>query len=367
MAVVGIVLAMTSTSLVAIADEIAVPEDAKRIQLAIDAASDGDTILVSPGTYFEAIDFLGKQIVIKSIAGPSKTILDATDQRSPAVRFTSSEGRGSVLEGFTIRGGTGEESWHGPMESIGGGLLVLASSPIISKCIFRDNLAGSCGGAVYVGGGSGLEMRQCTFDRNAAEKGGAIFSAQSTPQLIDCGFNSNAAEYAGGAIYNDHQTNALLQGCSFRENFATYNGGGIYNYQSDVDMTDCLFARNAATYKGGAIYLAFRSELFEKGTRYQTLQDDVAGTGSLMLNPSAPRGACCLSGACIVVEEEPCESAGGLWQGRDSICQGKEPLSCPAPLAADLNRDGIVDVRDMAMVMALWGTKDEVQGSDSGP
>ena len=62
-------LAMPTSSTGAVAGTIHVPSDQPTIQDAIDAAMDGDTVLVAPGTYFENIDFLGKAIVVTSEAG----------------------------------------------------------------------------------------------------------------------------------------------------------------------------------------------------------------------------------------------------------------------------------------------------------
>jgi hypothetical protein len=49
------------------ADTINVPEDQTTIQNGINAAVDGDTVLVQPGIYFENINFSGKNIVVTSL------------------------------------------------------------------------------------------------------------------------------------------------------------------------------------------------------------------------------------------------------------------------------------------------------------
>ena len=81
-----------------------VPDDYLTIQEAINASAHGDTIIVSPGTYVENIDFLGKAIVLKSESGPEVTIIDG-NSNGTVVMFQTMEGPGSVLEGFNITNG----------------------------------------------------------------------------------------------------------------------------------------------------------------------------------------------------------------------------------------------------------------------
>ena len=88
---------------------IRVPGDQPTIQAGIDAASDGDTVLVAPGTYFENIDFKGKGITVRSSSGPEVTVIDG-NQTGQVVRFDSGETIDSIIEGFTITNGNTESS-----------------------------------------------------------------------------------------------------------------------------------------------------------------------------------------------------------------------------------------------------------------
>ena len=131
---------------------IRVPADSPTIQSGIDAASPGDTVLVSPNTYVENIDFHGKAITVRSSAGPSNTILDG-GARGPVVSFTSGETRTSTLSGFTIQNGSGPSQTlghtsppdralprglaSGPTPS--GGIFVFSSAPTILNNTITTN------------------------------------------------------------------------------------------------------------------------------------------------------------------------------------------------------------------------------------
>jgi hypothetical protein len=85
----------------------------KTIQEGIDAASDGDTVIVAEGIYYESIRFEGKNIVVCStdpvdagvVAG---TVIDG-NQSGAVVSFAGTEKETCTLSGFTIRNGRAAE------------------------------------------------------------------------------------------------------------------------------------------------------------------------------------------------------------------------------------------------------------------
>ena len=125
-----------------------VPGDYPTIQVGINAASDGDTVLVQPGTYIENINFNGKNIVVKSAQGAEETVIDG-DHNGSVVLFDSGEDNTAMLRGFSLRNGNGTNLSG---VNCGGGIFCFHSDPSLKDLIVGENHVGSVG----VGGGIAL-------------------------------------------------------------------------------------------------------------------------------------------------------------------------------------------------------------------
>ena len=132
-------LCLTSTT---IADIWTVDDDGKadfnNIQAAVDAASDGDEIIVMPGTYTgegdEVVNILGKSLSIIGTGEPEATIIDGEDSRR--VFYCQSDSIFNVwLEGFTIQRGR---------NTFGGGLYSENANLNLSDCLVINNNAMEC-------------------------------------------------------------------------------------------------------------------------------------------------------------------------------------------------------------------------------
>ena len=89
-----------------------VPVPYTTIQDGINAATNSDTVLVQPATYFENINYNGKLITVGSLflttwdtTYISSTIIDGFSIGS-VVTFTNNENSSAILCGFTITNGS---------------------------------------------------------------------------------------------------------------------------------------------------------------------------------------------------------------------------------------------------------------------
>ena len=229
--------------------------DFTTIQAGIDAASDGDEVEVADGTYTgdgnRDIDFSGKAITVRSAGGAYKCIIDCQASEEDSHRgfnFVSGEDANSVVDGFTIINGYGggvaiiEPLSPGSYISMttasaGGGILCKDSSPVISNCIIKDNVA-------LVGGG--------------------VFCSRYSPRFSGCEFVYNSSVIsaidpedggAGGAMYNFY-SQPRITNCTFRGNLARLFGGAVLNVLSDAEITNCTFTGNQCEERGGGIFSA---------------------------------------------------------------------------------------------------------------
>lgn len=149
------------------------------------------------------------------------------------------EGSSPTLKDCTFNANTAETG--------GGGIRNADNSnPILTDCTFRDNSAGWSGGlGNYY---SNPTLTNCTFIGNSADNnGGGINNYESNPVFINCIFSNNSAE-VGGGIFSEYNSSSTLDSCTFSENTA-HHGGGIYCVSCSPNITNCIFRDNKAEYE----------------------------------------------------------------------------------------------------------------------
>lgn len=223
---------------------ITVPDKYETIQEAIDAAADGDEIVIQVGVYRENIDFKGKNIILRSVdpddpAIVSDTIIDGGGSGT-VVSFRSGENEGAVLSGFTITRG-------------GGVLISGGSSPIIEKCIIEDNTAEFGAGIVVFD--SAPTIRENLITGNSGFLGGGMFIEESSPLIQDNTIVSNRAEMGGGIVIISNSA-PTVTGNIIADNIAARLGGGVViALNSTPTLRDNVITANRADRNGGGVLI----------------------------------------------------------------------------------------------------------------
>lgn len=251
------------------ASTVRVPADFPSIQLAINAVSDGDEIVVSPGFYSEALNFRGKRITLRSLAGPGLTLIDGSEFSDSVIRCENGETLDTELIGFAIVGGNGARILNCIFQfsNTGGAILLRGGSLTVRDCIFDSNVATSAGGAVYVEDAD-LRVDNCLFSGNgvldpndptqATLHGGAVLGCDdSSIEITNTTFVGNAGVF-GGAI---RVTNNLTVGnCQFISNHGSFGGGILADVIENapagaattaIFVSDSEFRDNSADFGGG--------------------------------------------------------------------------------------------------------------------
>ena len=164
-----------------------VPSDPPTIQSGIDFASEGDTVLVAGGTYYENINYNGKNIVVGSLflttqdtSYISSTIIDG-NQSGSVVYFTNGSDSTAVLSGFTIQNGSRGITIYG--------------SPKLENVIIADN-SSAFGGGINIGSYSSPMLKNIIIANNYCDwyGGGILVHEGSHPVLVNCILWNNSPE-----------------------------------------------------------------------------------------------------------------------------------------------------------------------------
>ena len=214
---------------------------ATNIQAAVDAASAGDTVLVTNGVYtIGGRNWFGSgtnrvtltnSVTLRSVNGPAFTWIVGGHASSVlnATRCVLMN-NGSVVSGFTLTNG---QAGGGNYPSGGG-----VSGGIATNCILINNLAtNNLGGGAYR-----TTLINCKIIGNSAYEGGGASSCT----LINCLVLSNTATANGGGVYGDSTSGtSSLTNCTIAGNSAVSTGGGV-NISGGGALENCIVYYNTA-------------------------------------------------------------------------------------------------------------------------
>jgi len=277
------------------------------IQKGIDAASNGDTVIVAEGTYVENIEFKGKNIILTSTDPGDSDVVAKTIIRGggagPAVRFSGTENENCALQGFTLRGGGG-------IPDSGAGICG-GTYGVHTRAAIRSNvIAANCTWSGFDGGGIAFcdgAIRDNVIKENWGWFGGGLFLCMGTIEnnlIVD----NRAGDFGGGlcACHGTIRNNVIarnrarlgggLEGCvgAILSNLITLNvagedGGAIRGGTSALIENNTIVANSAGQW-GGAIADC-------SGTIMNcVIWGNTAGAGPEQLYDSCAPTHCCIEG-----------------------------------------------------------------------
>jgi hypothetical protein len=283
-----------------------VPGDEPTIQEGVRAADDGDTVLVAPGTYSENIKIFNKNIVLASyyiLDGNAQfienTVIDGSAPAHPdtgsCVIIAYGQDYSTVLEGFTLTGGTGT-AWQDLHDQLfyreGGGVLMDLCAPIIRNNHIVDNEATSTAGGMASAGGGGIRSGDSNpliegniVENNRGRYGAGIVMFYSTGVIrrnviID---NTGGQDFGGGGIWLSGDGLTVIENNTIVGNSST--GGGTGGTGGAIFLAGDIYARNNIVWgntqsTAGQLYGTRQSEVI-----YNCVEGGYEGLGNIDQDP----------------------------------------------------------------------------------
>jgi len=207
---------------------IRIPGDFSTIQAGIDAAMPGDTVTIFDRTYTgtgnKDLDFNGKAITVTSENGPENCIIDCEGD-GRGFYFHNGETSTSILSGITITNGNAD---------YGGGIRC-TSSPTITSCRIIGNTAQNSGGGIFFAVWS-CTVTNSVITGNMATWGGAIYSSNAKPRLVNCTMFGNTGTGAIGISSSGSDVVPTISNCILWEETSIFYYSG---FPYPVDISHC--------------------------------------------------------------------------------------------------------------------------------
>jgi hypothetical protein len=253
---------------------IAVPQDYDTIQQAVNAAQSGDEIIVSPGLYYENVDFLNKNIQLRSLypLDPNcvqQTIIDGNGLDN-CIKIISGQDPTTAVAGLKLQNGHGE---------FGGGIHVDNSSgPVLMFNYITQNFAERYGGGIDSRDYCYSYIVNNTISNNYADDcGGGVHNGRwSTCTIENNKILNNTSRLNGGGIYNYNNTNIKIIGNLIADN----SGGGaagVYTWDGGGIIDRNIFTGNIAGVTGGAIVMLTADTIISNNLVYANRAGQYAG------------------------------------------------------------------------------------------
>jgi len=206
------------------------------VQSAVNAAADQDTILIHPGTYYENIEIIGRNLSIGSLelttadsSYITQTVIDANQSGSC---FSITEDSEITLQGLYLTNGTGTPS---------------------------PNWGDEKGGAVFVFY-SRLNIVNCRIIGNRACSGAGIFAGYSHAYLAGTVIANNRGKSTGALMFGGYSVDGIktlefdpLNRCSIYNNIAGICGNDISLFSQFYNSIDIYLDK--ATVAANSPYL----------------------------------------------------------------------------------------------------------------
>ena len=296
----------------------------------------------------------------------------------------------------------------------GGGMVIAGEgSSLITitfvDCVFSDNAACgeyAMGGGLDLGENTAASLLRCRFSANHSFYGGGLSIFGRSPALELCVFENNTATRGGGVAcldwiqHGDPASNPMLKSCTFVGNYAVeYGGGWLASGAGLPILVNCTFTENSADISGGGLgrtpdYYIFSSghdtlascilwndsipEIYvapgypEPVASFSDIQGGWPGEGNIDADPLfvvPPSGDLRLTYA------SPCKNAGDPAYpvtvgdqdaaGRQRVVYGRVDMGAYEYYCrGDLNGDGVVDFRDLMVLLSNYKTPNPVLFED---